>query len=92
MHPRDFQAYWGLTPAELANLLNRNQNTVYHWLSGTKAPGEEILKHLDSIHLRWREWQLQDESLQPYIRELYELTRDRRELRSRLEQQADPDS
>lgn len=94
MHPKEFMQHWQLTAGEMSTLLNVHPNSIYNWTApnATKAPSDEILERLDMIHLRWLEWELQDDHLPDYVRSLYEVARDRKELRLRTETPTDADT
>lgn len=79
MHPKDFMERWGLSRGELASLLGKKMVTVNHWFSTASNldPPVEVLKRLDEMHVRFSQWELEDEHLSN-VRTIYELIRERR--------------
>lgn len=80
MHPKEFVERWQLSRGELASLLGKKLVTVNHWFSSGKSrlePSPDVLKRLDEMHVRFSQWELEDEHLR-HLRVLYESIRERR--------------
>ena len=78
MTPKEFVDYWKLRPGELADLLHAHPTTISRWLNDSQEPDSRTSQAIKVIHLRWLEWNLQEELLPPIQRELYEIARSRR--------------
>jgi hypothetical protein len=84
MHPKDFEDYWDMSHVELAQLLgDYTVDGVQNWFRKTdpKQVPDNVLRKLTDVHLRWSNWEQQEELLPPNDPELYRICRDRRRRR-----------